>query len=233
MKKQVILLMIFLSVLLVSCKNDETIIAEVSEIEESMIEESYESEPDKMQSQSEVEFSSSQAEDHVDSEQTIPNTDTQQPPVYSEQALIDFLTYLEQSLTDEQHGGLYRTSDFNGSGIDLHGGPDKADPYIVVWVIDKDTVNRIIESYTGQRVDIVCIDAAYSMNRLNAILSELESSEIAAYINAMVLSDDNKVMIDVVGKDNQDQVDGFLQTYKYKDAVSLFVRPGNNENPVT
>lgn len=243
MKKSTVLLAILLF-MLVSCKNNETIISESSDIINSVIEESdpaeikTETEPDITQSQSEIEShddksSTSHLEDNTGIEQSTSKTDNQKLPVYSEQALVDFLTYMQQSLTDDQHGGMHRVSDFNGSGLHLHGGPDKADPYIVIWVIDKNIVDRIIESYSEQKVDIVCVDAAYSIGQLNSIMSELQNSEISANINGIALSDDNKVIVDVIGETNQDKVNGFLQTYKYKDAISLFIRSGNGDNPTT
>jgi hypothetical protein len=160
-------------------------------------------------------------------------SETEQPPVYvySEQALDDYLAYLSQSLSEEQHGGIYRVSDFNGSGLTYHGGQDKADPYILIWVVDKAAVERVVKSYSGQQTEIVSVDAAYSMQQLNAIVSEIKNSEIASCINGAVFGEDNRILLDIIGTENEDKVNSFLQSYKNKSAVSLFVR--SNVNPVS
>lgn len=159
-------------------------------------------------------------------------TQPEQPPVYSEQALENCFTYLQQSLTDEQHGGIYRISDFNGSGLALHGGPDKADPYILIWAVDEAAIKRVIENYSGQKTEIINAPASYTLHQLNSIISEIQKSEIATNINGMVLGEDNRILVDIIGKDNQEKVNSFLQSYDNKAAVTLFVRPGNDENPV-
>lgn len=125
------------------------------------------------------------------SSQSEASTQPEQPPVYSEQALENCLAYLQQSLTDEQHGGIYRISDFNGSGLSLHGGQDKADPYILIWAVDEAAIKRVIGSYSGQKTEIVNVSAAYTLRQLNSVISELQNSEIATNINGMVLGEDN------------------------------------------
>lgn len=167
------------------------------------------------------------------SSQSEAPTQPEPPPVYSEQALENCLAYLQQSLTDEQHGGIYRISDFNGSGLAQHGGQDKADPYILIWVVDEAAIKRVIENYSGQKTEIVSAPAAYTLRQLNSIISELQNSEIATNINGLVLGEDNRVLVDIIGKDNQEKVNSFLQSYDNKAAVTLFARSGNDENPVT
>ena len=167
------------------------------------------------------------------SSQSEAPTQLDQPPVYSEHPLENCLAYLQQSLTDEQHGGIYRISDFNGSGLALHGGQDKADPYILIWAVDEAAIKRVIESYSGQKTEIVNVSAAYTLRQLNSVISELQNSEIATNINGMVMGENNRVLLDVIGKDNQEKVNSFLQSYDNKAAVTLFNRPGNDENPAT
>jgi hypothetical protein len=86
--------------------------------------------------------------------------------------LEECLAYLKQSLSEEQHGGIYRVSDFNGSGVAYHGGSDKADPYILVWAVDKTGIKSIIDNYAEQKVEIIQKDADYSLQQLNSIMDE-------------------------------------------------------------
>jgi hypothetical protein len=150
---------------------------------------------------------------------------------YSEQDVDKCLAYLKQSLSEDQHGGIYRVSDYNGSGIAFHGGADKADPYIVIWAVDDTSVMSVIDNYSGRKVKIVQKDASYSMRQLNTILGELQKHDIAQYVNEIVLSEDNKVHVDVIGQDNAVRFNHFWASYGNEDAISFSVR--ETDNPVT
>lgn len=170
----------------------------------------------------------------------IPNDNpemsgAEQPPlsVNGEQALDDCLAYLTESLNDEQHGGIHRVVDYNGSGLAYHGGADIAEPYILIWVFDKTAVGQALESYAGQKPETVLVPAAYSLSQLNGIMSELQTSEISTIVNSMMISEDNKVMVVVMGKENVESMESFLQSYTNKGAVSVYVRSESNANPAT
>ncbi len=106
-------------------------------------------------------------------------------PDNTEQMIEACLLYLRESLTEEQHGGIYRTGDARGSGMLTHGGPDIED-YILIYAIDTGAVDNAIGSYMGRLPEIVVLNAKYSMTQLNVVKQELENSELAPIIDRFV-----------------------------------------------
>jgi hypothetical protein len=153
---------------------------------------------------------------------------TDEVSTYSEQDVDDYLTYLKQSLSEDQHGGIYRVSDYNSSGIDIHGGADQADPYILLWAVDKTGIESAIESYSGQEVKIVQKDAKYSLHQLNTVLDDLQNNDIAQSIDGMVLGEDNKIHVDVIGQGNAINFNQFWASYENEDAISFSVLEADN-----
>lgn len=146
-------------------------------------------------------------------EKIYPEGDT---PV-TQQEREAFFSYLEQSLTDDQHGGMLCGQD-----------------YIHIWAMDMDQVDQVIRSYNGPTGRVQCELADYSMAQLKTIVGELQESEIAPNILAAELTLDNRVMVTVQGEENEAAVNAFLERYPEKSAVATFLLtptpPGQNPN---
>lgn len=106
----------------------------------------------------------------------------------------------------KHYGGMYITAGNN----------------LVIWVIDETSVNKAIDSYMGDTVDIEYRPADYSIYQLEEIEKDIKTTEISpCIVNTLISPRANRIYLTIGLKKDIETVKKFINTYKHKAALLI------------